>query len=63
MTLIQLLLTIVLFIVLGGLAFWAICKFFSEPLRGWILAIVGIVLLIFLLVQFFPGAANYRVIR
>lgn len=61
MTLITLLLLILGILVVGSLAYWIITKFFPEPMRMLALAVVGIILLLVLLSQFFPGAASLHV--
>lgn len=42
-------------------AWWIITKFFSPPFQTIALGIVGVILLIILLTQFVPDAANYRI--
>ena len=52
---------LVVFGVIAYVAYWIITKFFPEPAKIPALAIVGVILLIILLVQFIPDASNYRV--
>ncbi len=61
MTLISLLLLILGILVVGSLAYWIITKFFPEPMRMLALGIVGILLLLVVLAQFFPEASGLRV--
>lgn len=63
MTLISALILLVVLVVIGYVAYWIITKFFPEPIRNIALIVVGVLLLIVLLVQFFPGAANFHVWR
>lgn len=63
MTLVGALLFIVVFSLLAWGAYAIITKFFSQPLQMPLLAVTGIVLLIVLLLQFVPEAANYRLWR
>lgn len=63
MTLVGVLIFLVVFAVGAYLAYWIITKFFPEPAKTPALAIVGVILLIVLIVQFVPDAANYRVFR
>ncbi len=63
MTLISFLIFIVCFAVVAYVAYWFITKFFPAPAQMPALAIVGIILLIVLLAQFVPEAANYRIWR
>jgi hypothetical protein len=63
MTLISALILLCVLFVIGFVAYWIITKFFPEPIRTPALIVVGIILLGILLVQFFPGAANYRIWR
>lgn len=60
MTLIELIIMLVVVVILGSLAYWGITKFFQEPTRTWVLALVGLVFLIIILMQFFPSAGNLR---
>lgn len=63
MTLINFLIFIVCFAVVAYVAFWLISKFFPAPAQMPALAVVGLLLLIVLLAQFVPEAANYRIWR
>ena len=63
MTITAMLMLLLVILVLGYAAFWIITKFFSEPLRTPALAIVGVLLLLLLLSQSWPDAANYRLWR
>lgn len=60
MTLAAMLLLLLFILVLGCAAFWIINKFMPEPMRTPALAIVGVLLLLLLLTQAWPEAANYR---
>jgi uncharacterized membrane protein YeaQ/YmgE (transglycosylase-associated protein family) len=62
MDLITMLITLLVIFVVGCVAYWIITKFF-EPgqIRTIALVVVGVILLIILLVAFFPGAGHYRV--
>lgn len=61
MTIVSVLLVLLVILVLGSAAYWIITKFFEEPIRTPALGIVGVLLLIVLLTQLWPEAANYRV--
>jgi uncharacterized membrane protein len=61
MTLIAFLIFIVCFAIVAYAAWWVITKFFSPPMQMPALAVVGLLLLIVLLVQFVPQAAQYRI--
>lgn len=61
MTLVAFLIFIVCFAIVAYVAYWVITKFFPEPARMPALAVVGLLLLIVLLVQFVPAAAQYRI--
>lgn len=61
MTLIAAIIFLVFFAVGAYLAYWVITKFFPEPARTPALAIVGVILLIVLMVQFVPNAGHYRI--
>jgi hypothetical protein len=61
MSLIQLLIFVVAFFGVAWLSWWVITKFLPPPVQTPALAIVGVILLIVLLVQFVPGAGAYRV--
>ncbi len=63
MTVLSLLLLILGILVVGTICYWVITKFFPEPMRMLALAVVGILLLLVLLSQFFPGAAGLRIWR
>lgn len=63
MTLIQILLLIVGIFVVGSVAYWVITKFFSAPVQPIALGIVGLLLLLLLLAQFFPEASGIRIWR
>jgi hypothetical protein len=60
MTVLGFLLFLLCFCVGAYLAHWAITKFFPEPARMPLLAIVGVILLIALMFAFIPGVANYK---
>lgn len=61
MDLLGILVLLVVVAVVAFLCHWVITSFFPEPARTPALAIVGLLLLLILLAQFFPGAANYRI--
>lgn len=63
MTILEFLIYIVVFAVLAAFLYWLITKFAPPPAQMWVLAVVGLLLLIVFLAQFFPGAANYRIWR
>lgn len=63
MTLAGMLLLLLLILVLGSAAYWIITKFMPEPIRTPALAVVGVLLLLLLLSQAWPDAANYRLFR
>jgi hypothetical protein len=63
MTLTSFLIFIICFAVLAYLAYWVITKFFPAPAQMPALAVVGLLLLLVLLAQFLPEAANYRIWR
>ncbi len=63
MTLIDVLIVLGIILVVGCAAYWIITKFLPEPIRTPALAITGVLLLIFLLFAFFPGAGAYHVWR
>ena len=63
MTITGMLMLLLLIVVLGCVAYWIITKFMPEPIRTPALAIVGVLLLILLLSQAWPGAATYRLWR
>lgn len=63
MTVIQVLVALLVIVGVGYLAYWIITKFFPEPMRMIALAIVGVILLVFLMVVFFPGLGEFRVWR
>lgn len=63
MTIIQILVFLVAFAVVAYLAYWVITKFFPAPAQMPALAIVGLLLLLALLSQVWPEAANYRIWR
>lgn len=46
-----------------AVAYWLITKFAPAAAQAWALAFVGLLLLLALLSQFFPGATEYRVWR
>lgn len=58
MTLIQLLVFIVVFVIIACGLYWVITKFFQPPLQMPLLAIVGVILLVALLYFIFPGMGN-----
>jgi len=60
MTLISLLIFFVVFGVFAFAAWWVISKFIPEPAKMIAFGIVGVILLIVLLMQFFPQASGYR---
>ena len=47
--------------IVAFLAHFIITKFFAEPLKTPALIIVGVILLVVLVAQFFPGVENYRI--
>ena len=61
MTIVSLLILILVIVAIGCLCYWVITKFFPEPMRMIALAVVGVLLLLVVLFQFFPGAAGTRV--
>lgn len=63
MTLLNLVVILLVIAVVGFAAYLIIKKFFSEPLQTPALAVVGVILLFFLISQFFPGAASFHVWR
>jgi len=63
MTIGAILLVLLVVLAVGSGAYWIITKFFAEPVRMVALTIVGVLLLLFLLSQFWPDAANYRLWR
>ena len=63
MTLITFLVFIVCFAIVAYVAYWVITKFFPAPAQMPALAVVGLLLLLVLLAQFVPEAANYRIWR
>ena len=63
MTLASILVFLVIFAVVAYLAYYVITSFFPEPARTPALAIVGILLLLVLLWQFFPDAGGIRIGR
>lgn len=63
MTVIQLILFFVCFVVAACFLYWIITKFLPAPAQMPILAVVGVVLIIIFLTQFFPELGNYRVWR
>ena len=54
---------IIIFLVVAFLAYWIITHFFPEPAKTPALFIMGAILLIILVSQFFPEIANFRVGR
>lgn len=63
MTLIQALIFLVIFAVVAYLAYWIITKFIPAPAQMPALAIVGLLLLLALLLQVWPEAGNFRLLR
>lgn len=61
MTVVDLLIALFVLFIIGFVAYWIITKFLPEPMRTPALAVVGLLLLIVLLVRFFPQA-NVRVL-
>lgn len=62
MTLTTLVVTLLVIFVVGLAAYWIITKFIKEGQAQTItLLIVGAILLLILLTQFFPGVGNFRV--
>ncbi len=61
MTVVGMLLLILGVLAVGSLAYWVINKFFPEPMRMLALGVVGVLLLLVLLSQFFPEAAGMRI--
>ncbi len=60
MTVVELLVALFVLFLIGFIAYWIITKFFPEPMRTPALAVIGLLLLIFLIMRFFPSA-NVRV--
>ena len=63
MTLINFLIFVIVVAVIAYLCYWIITKFFPAPAQMPALAIVGILLLLVVLAQFFPEAAGVRLWR
>ena len=61
MTLLNAVILIAVLVGVGWGSYIIIMKFFKEPIQTVALFIVGFILLAILIVQFFPGAANYRI--
>lgn len=61
MTLLNLIIVLAVLCIVGYVAYWIITKFFAPPFQMPALAVVGLILLIVLLTQFFPEAGGYRV--
>jgi len=61
MTLIQLILLLAVVFIVAVAAHWLITKFLEPPVRNIALLVVGVILLIVLLVNFFPGVGNYQI--
>lgn len=61
MTVIQLLLFLVGFVIVAVVLYWTITKFFAPPIQMPILAVVGVLLLIVLLYMFLPEVASTRI--
>ena len=63
MTLLGLLIFALVFVLILVLAHWVIQKFFPPGYQIYALIIVGAIALIVLLLQFWPSAAQYRIVR
>jgi len=63
MTLTGALVFLVILAVVAYLAYWIITRFFPEPARTPALAIVGVILLLFVLLQLFPEIGGTRLWR
>lgn len=63
MSLASVLIFLVVFAVAAYLAYYIITSFFPEPARTPALAVVGLVLLLVLIWQFFPGMGDIRIGR
>lgn len=61
MTVLQLVLLILVIAIVGYVAYWIINKFFAEPVRTPALLVVGLLLLVALLVAFFPGVGGAKI--
>jgi hypothetical protein len=61
MTILEVLLLLVVIFGVGLVAYWIIRKFIPAEAQTVALAIVGVLLLVVLLVAFFPGAGSYRI--
>ncbi len=53
--------SLLLFALVVFLIYVAIQKFLPEPMKTWALAIVGVVVVIALITQLWPGLANFRI--
>jgi hypothetical protein len=53
--------SIILFLMGIFAAWWIINTFFTEPIKTPAFVIMGVILLIILLVEFFPSVANFRI--
>jgi hypothetical protein len=63
MTLVGALVTLVILAVIAFMAHWVITHFLPEPAKTPALAIVGVLLLLFLLLQLFPDFGAMRLWR
>jgi Na+-driven multidrug efflux pump len=63
MTLVGALVMLVLIAVIAFMAHWIITHFLPEPAKTPALAIVGVLLLLFVLLQLFPEVGGLRVWR
>lgn len=61
MTILEFLIYIVAFAVIAAFLYWLITKFAPPQAQMPVLAVVGLLLLVVFLLQFFPGAANFRI--
>lgn len=62
MSIVQLLVLLLVIFILGCAAYWIINRFVIDPTARMItLLVVGVVLLLILLTQFFPGAGSLKV--
>jgi hypothetical protein len=63
MTLATAIVIITVIVIIGFVAYWIITKFFTEPIKTPALVVVGLILLLVLLSQFFPGLGSFQVWR
>jgi Na+-driven multidrug efflux pump len=55
--------SIIIFLVVAFFAYWIITHFFPEPIKTPALLVMGVILLIILIMQFFPEIGNFHVGR